>query len=105
MEIIKIIKYEGKENYCIGLLEGKNSNGEKQLFVFYCLTDGFNIQMKIDSSQKFSGYNTSYATIEQKEYEINIPIKTPITNHSFVVMAIKKEEDYELIKSVVESLA
>lgn len=102
MEIIKIIKYEGKENYCIGLLDGKNNNGEKQLLVFYCRTDGFNIRMKTDTQNLYTYINS---IIEQKEYEINIPIKISTKNPSFVIMTIEKEEDYELIKSVVESLA
>ena len=99
---VEVIKYEGTKETIIGLFKEKRKEKGDKLFVFYALTDGLNIQCEEDSTDYT--YNPRI-DILSKNYSLNIPIKiNPKNNRGFTIIEIADESQYDLIKTVVESL-
>lgn len=92
----KVLKYQGNEKYICILCSGEKN----ELFVFYALTGKLNIELKVNEEQADCIRIVPYL----KNCEIKIPIITTKNSHTFYLIKIDNEKEYEHICSVVESL-
>ena len=106
MNNIEIIKYEGNDRGFIGLFkEVGNVNENDKLFAFYALTNGLTINTETEDCTIDMVGNLRTKFMLEKHYFLNIPIKiNPKNGRGFTIIQINDESQYDLIKTVVESL-
>ena len=107
MEIERIIKYEGNERYFIGLFKGKDDENNEKFYVIYAFTNSPLISSELEeySPENLYDFDYHFNIIKNKIYKAIIPFKIGENGKAFIIICIENEKDYNLIKSVVESLA